>query len=308
MPGGNKTFLGSSTLKGNSIYNFSYLIPRGYPSGLSTIRINFTDSKNRSYTLYLNFSTNITLLQPSLFVTPSFISITTIPKDVIERTITLENTADINATNIIKEISGIDMDADIPTSLAARQRIESVLRIDPRRLNEGSYTGKINLYSQVGDAEVTVSLEILGDLPSDASNKYAELVTLENNITFLSKMWVNTTDAALLLNQAKDTLNESISYYRAGDYETAKAKLEESLDMSNKLETEINNLYGKIPDNSYIIWYFAFAIVIVITTVTAIKVKGRRKKAKAAKKAVKEPSKEEIFFEPKGGEYRTEYY
>ena len=65
-----------------------------------------------------------------------------------------------------------------------------------------------------------------------------------------------------------------------------------------------------MPDFSYIVWYFALAIIVVIITITIVKIRGRRKKVKIKRKEIPKeaPKKEEIYFEPKGGEYRTEYY
>jgi len=309
-PDGSRISIGNSTVKGNSNYNFSYVIPRGYPSGVSTVKISFKDSNNRSSILYLNFSTNITLLQPSLFVTPSTVSITTVPGRTLESIVEIENTAQVNATNIITNVSGLDATVSGPSSLGAGDKAEMKIRINTGSLTEGTYSGKISFYSQVGDTEVDVSLDVVGDLSSRASEKYAELASLENNLTYLNKMWINTTDALKLLNETRDALNETIREYKVENYAGAKAKFEEASAKATELETTINSLYQKLPDYSFLIWDFAIAVVIIIITVTIIKIKGRRKKRKVVKKQIpkEEPKKEEVYFEPKGGEYRTEYY
>lgn len=301
--------LGETVIKGNNIYNFSYMIPKEYPSGTSTIKINFKDSLNRSSKLYLSFSTNLTALEPSLFVSPSTILITTIPGYTLERTITLENNANINVTNILTNVTGMEsLKVTVPSSILAGSKAEAKIRINTNVLSEGTYTGYINFYSQAGDAEVIVIIDIVGDFASDATEKYSELSSIDNNITYLGKLWVNTTNAMILLNETKDILNETIREYENENYEIAKSKFEEALAKFTELESEVNKLYSELPDNSYIIWYFALAITIVIITITAIKIKGRRKKQKMKKAAKEEPKKEEVFFEPKGGEYRTEYY
>ena len=309
-PDGSKLSIGNSTMKGNSNYNFYYLIPKGYPSGLSTIKISFKDSDNRSSNLYLNFSTNITLLQPSLFVTPSTIAVTTIPGRLIEETVSLENIAQINATNIFTNVSGLNIAIEGPSFLEATKKADFKLKINTYGLSEGTYAGNVNFYSQVGEGEVSVSLEILGDIASQASQKYSEITLLENNLTYLSKMWINTTDASRLLNETKNILNETILDYNNENYAGAKATFEEASSKVTELETTVSNLYTKLPDYSFIVWDFAAAVVVIIITITIIKIKGRRKKVKAKKKKVpkEEPPKEEVYFEPKGGEYRTEYY
>ncbi|MFH1229283.1 MAG: hypothetical protein V1678_02565 [Candidatus Aenigmatarchaeota archaeon] len=309
-PSGEIIPLGNATVKGNGVYKFTYMIPKGYPSGNSRIRISFEDSAKRNYTLYENFSTDITLTGPSLFVTPSTIAITTVPFTAVEKTVTLENIAKMNATNIITKVSGMEMMVLAPSFLDAGGKAEATIRFNTNNLEEGTYSGRINFYSLVGDAEVNVIVDVIGDIASRASAKYAEVKSLEINITQLDKLWSNTTDAARLLEETKNILNETINDYRNQNYESAKSKYDEALSKSSELETQINTLYSNLPDNSYIVWYFAFAVVVVIITVTVIKVKGRSKKQKQAKKEIpkEEPKKQEILYEPKGSEYRTEYY
>lgn len=309
-PDGNITALESFTVKGNKNYNISYTIPRGYPSGSSRIKINLKDSDNRTSTLYLNFSTDIALLQPSLFVTPSIISITTVQGKTIEKTVTIENTAQVKTNTLISSVSDIDATVNAPSSLEAKEKGEARIIINTGGLSEGPHTGKVNFYSQVGDTEVDVIIEIIGDIAYQASEKYAEISSLENNLTYLAKMWVNTTEALIMLNNTKAMLNETIKEFYKEDYANAKAKFEEASVKVTELETTVSGLYGKMPDYSFIIWDFAAAVIIIIITVAAIKVKGRKKKSKVVKKQIpkEEPKKEEVYFEPKGGEYRTEYY
>jgi hypothetical protein len=309
-PDGNITALESFTVKGNKNYNISYTMPRGYPSGSSRIKINLKDSDNRTSTLYLNFSTNIALLQPSLFVTPSIISITTVQGKTIEKTVTVENTAQVKTNTLISSVSDIDATVNAPSSLEAKEKGEARIIINTGGLSEGPHTGKVNFYSQVGDTEVDVIIEIIGDIAYQASEKYAEISSLENNLTYLAKMWVNTTEALIMLNNTKAMLNETIKEFYKEDYANAKAKFEEASAKVTELETTVSGLYGKMPDYSFIIWDFAAAVVVIIITVTIIKIKGRRKKRKVVKKQIpkEEPKKEEVYFEPKGGEYRTEYY
>lgn len=250
----------------------------------------------------------MTTLEPSLFVTPSTILITTVPGYTIEKMITIENTAKVDATNILKNVSGIEMTLTAPSSLKAGNKTQARILINTYGMSEGTHTGYINLYSQVGDAEIVIMLDLVGDFALKASEKYAELSSIENNITYLEKLWSNATNAKILLNETKDILNETIREYKKGNYEIAKTKFEEASAKFTELETEVNNLYENLPDNSYIIWDFALAIVIVIIIITAFKIKGRRKRQRIKKAVREEPKKEEIFFEPKGGEYRTEYY
>jgi hypothetical protein len=112
------------------------------------------------------------------------------------------------------------------------------------------------------------------------------------------------------LNKTKANLNATINEYKKENYASAKAKFEDALSQASELETTVSNLYSQMPDYSFIVWDFAAAVVVIIVTVTIIKIRGRRKRQKTKKKEIpkEEPKKEEIYFEPKGGEYRTEYY
>lgn len=306
-PDETKISLGEKTIKSNSACNFSYYIPKGYPSGISKVKISLKDSFNRTSNLELNFSTNISVLQPSLFVTPSTISVTTIPEKMVEKTFVLENTA----TKETKIITNATLKAFInaPASLGPKEKANVKVIIDTRPYSEGFYTEKINFYSQVGDAEITVNLEIIGNIELKASEKLEELNSLENNITYLSKLLVNVTDALKLLNETKETLNDAVREYRNENFVNAKTKFDEALEKAKELEIVVSNLYQNVPDYSFVIWYFALAVVVVIVGLTVFKIKTRRKKQKVKKVIVKkEEPKEEIFFEPKGGEYRTEYY
>lgn len=301
--------LGYAMTKGNGIYNFSYLIPKDYPNGLSSIKIIFNDSFNRSTSLNLNFSTNITVIGPSLSVTPSTMSITTIEGKTVEKPFTISNSADVGAPNIVTDVSGLDITVEGPSSLDAGGGGGGEISVNTAGLSEGAYVGRVDFHSVVGDASIIVSLNIIGDLYSQASEKYSQLSSIEDNITSLSKSWLNTTNASTLLNETRTSLNETMDAYNSENYELADAKFQEASSDFNDLETEVNNLRAQTPDYSYIVWYFALAVVVMILTIASIKVKTRKKKSKKEKKeAPKEEQPEEVYFEPKGGEYRTEYY
>ena len=308
-PEGNKIPLGDASIKGNSNYNLSYHITDDYPTGLSTIEIDFKDATNRTSSLFLNFTTNITTMQPSLFATPSTISIMSIKGKTIEKNITLENGAVFDAKDITANASGINMTITKPPFIKAKSNATAKIRIRTSGLSEGDYSGSVYFSSSVGDASVAVVLTIIGDLSSQASTKYDEVAALEDNITYLNKMWINTTDAEKLLNETKAILNATIRDYENGNYESAKAEFEQASVKTTELQTSISKLYTQLPDYSFIIWYFALAVVIVIVIITFVKVRGRKKKQRVVRKVPKpEPKKEETYYEPKGGEYRTEYY
>jgi len=257
--------------------------------------------------LYQSFSTNITVFQPSLFVTPSVLPITTAPEKTIERTITVQNTAPIDA-NIITSFSGLSLSVDGPSVIGAGESVTLTLRLNTFSLSEGVYDGQVNFNSVVGDASVIINLNVIGDVTSQAYQKISELDLLESNITYLSKMWVNTSDAEKLLNEAKTLFNEVIAEYENENYLSAKAKFDKASAKFSELQTTLSQLYVKSPDYSFLIWYFAAAVVVIIITITIIKLRGRRKKPKIEKREVIQPKKKEVYFEPKGGEYRTEYY
>lgn len=304
-----KVFTKSGYIIGGT-YKTSYTIPNDYKNGTSNVIIKLKDTNNRTSTLYLNFSVN-SVLQPSLLVSPTTISETTVTGKTIEKTIGIENSADIDApltVDVSDSLKGIVKIIAQPPVIKAHGRSDVKIRIDTGSLKDTTKTGTINLNSRVGNEKVNVNLEIIGDLSTQASLRLTYVSSLEKNITDLKSAGVNVTEASELVSQIKTVLSDVRLSYVNGNYATAKAKLADANSKISQLEVIVNGLYTKIPDNSYIIWEFAIAIVSVIILLTVIKYRKKIKSLFKKEKPKKEEEEEVIYFKPRGGHYRTEYY
>ena len=101
--------------------------------------------------------------------------------------------------------------------------------------------------------------------------------------------------------------------YSDEKYELAESKYELALSKIHEISPMITGLYDQIPDYTAIIWLGAGITIVLIVILTIIKYWKRIKKAirralKKEPKKEKEEKQEVVYFEPKGGEYRTEYY
>jgi len=310
-PDGKKVFSDRGSFKGDGKYSTSYLLPGDYKDGRSLVKVFLTDSYNRNSTMELNFSFNFIDIEPKLFVTPSKISETTIARKTIMKSITLENSAeDIDITNLIVNVSSslkniIEVKYK-PSIIPAKNRGTMTISINTGDLSAGRYRGTIDFLSQVGEAQVSVDLEIIGDILSEISIKSSLLDDLEKNITELKKNLINVTEASDLLEEIRNSFRGAQVDYKSEDYVSAKAKYEEASMKLERLIPMVNSLFAEIPDYSFVIWYFAFAIVFAIIVITVIKY-GKRAKKKRKKKGEKEEV-EEVYFRPEHEEYRTEYY
>jgi hypothetical protein len=305
----NKVFNVTGLLE-NNIYKTSYFIPNGYTNGTSIVKIGLKDPYNRSSVLYLNFSVNF--ISPNLFVTPSTISQTTIQGKIIEKNITIDNSANIDTVlfvNVSDSMKNIVTIVSKPETIQPQSKGQMKIKISTASLSERTYTGTIDLQSRIGSAQVSISLEIVGDLYTEADDKLNGLSFIENNITQLASRGANATEASNLLNEIKDILNKVKQDYKNENYLSAKSKLGEAEDKMVQLESEVASLFTNLPDYSYIVWDFAIAVVIVIVLLAIIRYRKKIKRLfKKEQPPKKEEKREEVYFKPKGGEYRTEYY
>ena len=309
-PSDDKIFTRRGTIKGDGTYTTSFMIPGNYENGLSNVKILLTDSDNRSSTLYLNFTVNSTTT-PSLFITPNIISELTVSNKIIEKSFSLENSAEnINITNLIINVSENLRNAvnivSRPTSIPAKGKSEVKIKIITTNLSEGRYSGTIDFFSQVGNAQATINIELVGDLSSRAEEKLNELLPLEQNLTDLKKRWANVTEALTLFNETKTLLEDVKTDFQSEKYSSARTKLEEADTKLSQLRNTISELYSKLPDYGFIIWDVAIIVVIIIIAITVFKYRNKiRQLLKREKKKAGEV--EEVYIKPKE-EYRTEYY
>jgi len=309
-PENNKVFTTRGSVKGDGTYKTSYLIPRSYKNGLSNVKIFLSDSDNRNQTLYLNFTVNSTTT-PNLLITPNIISELTISNKILEKSFSLENSAEnINVTNLIINVSdplkNMVSITSRPTFIQAKNKGEVKARVSTVNLSEGRYSGTIDFFSQVGDVQATISIEIVGDLSSRAQEKLNELLPLELNITDLKKRWANVTEALDLFNETKMLLDGVKKDFQNENYSSARTKLEDAGMKLSQLRNMISGLYASIPDYSFIIWDVAIIVVVIIILITVFKYRNKIKQL-LKKEKKKEEKVEEFYIKPRE-EYRTEYY
>jgi len=309
-PNGIKVYTKAGSIKGNNIYKTSYIIPEDYANGVSDINIFLADTDNRNASLDLNFTVNFTLVEPSLFVTPTIISEITTEDKSLSRDITIENSADINITNLIVNVSSdlrnILNIISKPVSIPPKSSDTLKTRISTEGLRPSTYTGSIDIFSQVGTAQVSVSIEVVGDMASEADQQLEELYLLDANITELKDMGIDVSEAITLFNDTETLLNEVKTDFGNEEYRSAQSKLAEATSQITGLIAKIEELYASIPDYTPIIWNSAIVIVIVIIIITLFKYRGKIKRL--FKREKKEGKREEIYYWPRGGRYRTEYY
>lgn len=311
-PDDNKVFTTTGFIEGDDNYSTTYLIQGDHEDGLSKIKVILEDSENRSATLELDFTVNFT--EPSLFVTPLTVSELTIAGKIFNKNFTIENTAtDVDVTNLIINFSGTLKDfIQIklkPTSIPADSSSQFKIRIDTTNLSEGTNTGTIDIFSQVGSAQIYLSIEIIGDLYTKAEEKIDELYLLQQNITELESRLVDVTNVTELFNEIEDLLDEVITDFENEDYASAKSKFESAVSKLTGLILDIQDLYTEIPDYSFIIWEVAIVVVVIIVIVTLFHYRDKIKQLlKGTKKKEEEEEVEEVYYKESKEEYRTEYY
>jgi hypothetical protein len=308
-PLNNKVLTANGSIAESGVYTLTYPIPMDYKNGTSRIVINLNDSDGRVSILNLNFSVNSTLAAPSLFVTPTVLSETTITGKTLERNFTIENSADIDSStitvNISKSLENTVSVKSKPDSIAARSKGSMIIGIDASTLSEGSYSGTISIYSRIGNNQISVSLVIMGDLYSQAQTKLSELLLLDKNITEFENKNLNVTEIRSLYDQTKSILEEVKTDFQNENYNSAQTKLQDASTKIENLKSMLERYKVSVPDYSYIIWYFAIAIVVSIVIITVIKYGRKLFKKKGKEKKGEET--EEIYYKPQE-EYRTEYY
>jgi hypothetical protein len=315
-PDDDEVLLDDGSWEGEDSYNTSHRIPSDAEKGLYKLEVNVTDEDDRSVLLTDDFTVNTTTVTSDLFVNPTSMSITTVPGKYMIREFTIENRGDEIADNI-----GIFVDAEIdfvevlsmPNSIAADSDDELTLEIDTSGLTDGTYSGKVNVTSSIGDDSITASIEIIGDLSSEADYLLADLKSLEPNITELEGMGKDVSDLRDLYGDTEDLLGDVKTEYDNENYASARLKLNDANDNIYSLRSQIESMYyedGEINgDLSWIIWVVAGIVIIVVVGFVVIRYRDKimRYINKLLGKGEEEEYEEEYYY-PEGGEYRTEYY
>lgn len=295
-PVGNVSEIYRGSLIGNSIYNVTFTIPENYKNGTSIIRIFINDSYSRSKVNTLYFLTNFiktsnnsqnSSLITLLTVTPSTSSEVTTIGRTLERTFTLENTGNINILNISTEVgpqlSSIVTVVSKPDIVYANSKSNLTLKIDTNGLGPNTYADFVKIHSSSGNPQIYISIDIIGNISSDAANYLNEVNSLEENVTSL-KNQINDSESILTsLDEIKQNLNEAVNYYNSNNFYLAKSKMDTAVSSLSDLKEQIRsmNLTTKNFDYSFIIWIFASAVIISVIGIFFIKYfhKGKGDKA-----------------------------
>ena len=70
----------------------------------------------------------------------------------------------------------------------------------------------------------------------------------------------------------------------------------------------LDDITQPLSENIYTILFASLALIAVIVVIVFLKLRSKRKKETKPSKEEPKKQEEEVYFEPKGGEYSTEYY
>jgi len=274
---------------------------------------NFTGNifLNSSSGEYVIASTASFLYQPSasssLVVSPSSISVVTIPGKNIAKTFELENLAPFEASDIIYKVSDSLKSIVTLTSVAGAVSASGTsaisIKISSSSLSVGKYDGTVQINSSVGSTYITIGLEIIGDLTKEANTKLSELETLKEEITALQNKRKDVTSLNILYDEIETKLEDVKTNYNEGNYEEAKTMMQEASTSITELQSMITDIATQKTNYGGIIWAVAIMIILIIIAIVAYKYKDQIMD-KLSKK--QEPS--EGYSPQPQGDYRTEYY
>lgn len=150
-----------------------------------------------------------------------------------------------------------------------------------------------------------LSVREVDDIPSYVTTQLEDLDIIESRLEELESI-IDTSEAKKLLRDSRSLLLEAQEEYYEEDYDLSESKYRQAQAKMGDLKSELDYLYENAPDNSSIIWIGA-AIIIVLIVIIAIVKYWKKIKDKLKGKKVEE-EEEVIYYQPRGGKYRTEYY
>jgi len=265
---------------------------------------------NSTYVEYLVASTanfSYQLSANSLVISPSSVSIITVPGKTISKEFELENTASISASDIVYKISdslkNIITLTNVTSSIGASGTSAIKIKISSAGLSAGNYDGTVQINSSIGSTSLTVKLEIISDLGIEADTKLTELKTLQEEITALQKKGKDVTALNALYDGIKTKLESIKTSYGEENYEEAKNIMQEANTSITELKTMITDVTAQKKNYSGIIWAVAIVVILIIVAVVAYKYKDE-----ILNKLSKKQETNENYQPQSQGDYRTEYY
>ncbi|MBU5575435.1 MAG: hypothetical protein KQA40_03150 [Candidatus Aenigmarchaeota archaeon] len=322
-----------------NLSSFSYYTSQPLPYILNP-------GKTFNFTLFVNI-TNIGIYQGNIIVNTSYIlfsvpilveyrkeilesylEITPITKiitvsDRIEiREFEIKNNADFNAVNITYETDENIKLKDLPEIIGAGETKKVKLEINTSGYSEGTKYHQIKIYSSVGNASISITIKILGNVLSILNEKEEKINLLMQNLTKISNK--TAIDEILsIINEIKATINKTKESFQDENFEDT----DKYLSQIDSLLTKTDQKYSEALQleaitaqaRANLIYLIAYVVIFIIILITLFKYrkqikefinkfikKEKPKEEEFEEKPKEEPEEEKIFIEP--GQYRTEYY
>ncbi len=218
-----------------------------------------------------------------LTATPTFLTEVTIPDRTTQQNITLDNIGAIDGSglvyNVSSDLAGIVSISNLPTVLSATSERQAIVNFNTAGKTPQVYSGQLTINSSIGSEVLTITVDVLGDLVSEADNQIASLEALLPSINNLEKQKKDVSSIKDLYNTTRSLLDQVKTDYQAGDYVSAKTGFDTAVNDISSLESQITALLTvKPPGNSIgIIWTIAEIVILIIIGVTAYRYKDKIK-------------------------------
>ncbi len=304
-----------TTLKQGSSGKFSALVNLAGVSGKSSGKI-IVSSNDFIAEVPIEAVVDTAILGSKwLSMNPKIWKVTVSEGGSVEKNFTLTSLGQYHANEISFEatgnFSGLLSYEKIPYIRAGRDAI-SKLSLDASSLSPGKYSGKINVYTSIGNDSAEVSIEVVHDYSSEIATLRENLTVAEGLLEYYGNRSVDISDAQKKIDEAKSVLQEAELKIASQDYGGAKLLLE-----SAQTKVDSANLAAKSLKEPFPILLVAGGVLILIIIILLFIFRGKIKEIfeKLAKKKKpapeEEPPPEEERYQPpeeQGSGYKTEYY
>jgi len=176
------------------------------------------------------------------------------------------------------------------------------IEINAANLQTISYTGTIGVNSSVGNLYITLNLQIIKNIGTEATALSTKLDSLKANITALEKKGKDVSELNSKYNSTKTKITNAKTSYDSADYQNAQTYYQQASAGYDDLKDSIDTLENEKTNYSGIIWIVAIIIIIAIVSIAFYKYKDK------IFSMFKKQPKEEEEYTTAPGDYRTEYY
>ena len=293
--------------------NFGKILIKSVNNTIGTIKVelNYSETAEEDY----------------IDVSPSSLSITTIPDKVSTHEFIIENTGSVEIDNlefeVDEDLEDIIIVKDKPLDVDAESSEKLEIEIDTADLDVGDYSGSIKITSSGGNFSISISIEIIPDLTEDPDGLLDKLKDLASRISSMADTGVDVSEFESDGEKISALFEDAVDAYNDGDYETAMSKYTETAEAIRTLESKITQATAteEAPKKaSNLIWIIAIIVILIIIGVTAYTYREKLKevvdqlmeqlnKGKGKKSKKEEPEySEDDYPGYAGDEYRTDYY